>query len=77
MQDTNLPDRAIDLCKKTGATGVVYCQMKFCDPEEYDYPICARALRAEGIQVLQLEIDQQNASYEQARTRIQTFGEMI
>ena len=67
----------VDLCKKTGATGVVYCQMKFCDPEEYDYPICARALRAEGIQVLQLEIDQQNASYEQARTRIQTFGEMI
>lgn len=51
--------------------------MKFCDPEEYDYPICARKLRAEGIQVLQLDIDQQKGSFEQVRTRIQTFSEML
>lgn len=67
----------VDIAKDTGAAGVVYCQMKFCDPEEYDYPICARTLRGAGIQVLQIEIDQQNTSYEQARTRIQTFAEMI
>lgn len=65
-----------ELAKETGATGVIYCQMKFCDPEEYDYPICARILRAAGLGVLQLDIDQQNNSYEQARTRIQTFAEM-
>ena len=67
----------LDMAKKNGASGVIYCQMKFCDPEEYDYPICARTLRAEGIQVLQIDIDQQNSSYEQVRTRIQTFAEMI
>ena len=64
------------LAKDTGASGVIYCQMKFCDPEEYDYPICARTLRSAGLGVLQLDIDQQNNSYEQARTRIQTFVEM-
>lgn len=66
-----------ELAKKNGATGAIYCQMKFCDPEEYDYPICARKLRAEGIQVLQLDIDQQKGSFEQVRTRIQTFSEML
>ncbi len=67
----------VELAKANEAAGAVYCQMKFCDPEEYDYPICARTLRAAGIQVLQLDIDQQKGSFEQARTRIQTFAEML
>lgn len=65
------------MCKDTGATGVVYCQMKFCDPEEYDYPICKNALMEQDIPTLMIEIDQQNTSYEQLRTRIQSFAEMI
>lgn len=75
--DKKRGEMLVEMAKATGATGVVYCQMKFCDPEEYDYPICARALRAEGISVLLLEIDQQSTSYEQARTRLQTFAEML
>ena len=67
----------VQLCRKEQAQGVVYCQMKFCDPEEYDYPVCKKALAAAGIPVLMVEIDQQNTSYEQIRTRIQTFGEML
>lgn len=70
-------DMLVDMVKQTGATGVVYCQMKFCDPEEYDYPICDRALKAAGIATLLIEIDQQSTSYEQVRTRIQTFRDMI
>lgn len=67
----------VEMAKENGATGVIYCQMKFCDPEEYDYPICLRTLRAEGIPTLMLDIDQQDASIEQASTRVQTFAEMI
>lgn len=67
----------VRMCKDTKATGVVYCQMKFCDPEEYDYPVCRHALKEQDIPTLMLEIDQQNTSYEQLRTRIQTFAEMI
>ena len=65
------------LCRRERAQGVLYCQMKFCDPEEYDYPICKKALAAAGIPVLMVEIDQQNTSYEPVRTRIQTFAEIL
>lgn len=67
----------VRMCKDTKATGVVYCQMKFCDPEEYDYPVCRHVLKEQDIPTLMLEIDQQNTSFEQLRTRIQTFAEMI
>ena len=67
----------VELAKKGKATGVIYCQMKFCDPEEYDYPICRSTLLEAGIPTLLLEIDQQSTSCEQARTRVQSFTEMI
>ena len=51
--------------------------MKFCDPEEYDQPYYEADLRQSGIPFLTIEIDQQNASYEQIRTRVQTFCEML
>ena len=65
------------MAMKENATGVIYCQMKFCDPEEYDYPICRSMLLGAGIPTLFLEIDQQSTSCEQARTRVQSFTEMI
>lgn len=67
----------LGMCQQTGATGVVACMMKFCDPEEYDFPIYERALKKAGIATLLVEIDQQSASHEQARTRLQTFADMI
>lgn len=66
-----------DMCKETDATGVVACLMKFCDPEEYDLPYIVADLREAALPCLTIEIDQQNTSYEQIRTRIQTFCEMI
>lgn len=67
----------IRMCQETGAQGVVSCMMKFCDPEEYDQPHYERALREAGIPCVTIDIDQQNTSYEQIRTRIESFGEMI
>lgn len=65
------------LSKEAGADGVVNCLMKFCDPEEYDQPYFEADLHKAGIPTLTLEIDQQNHSYEQLRTRLQSFGEML
>jgi len=65
------------LCKETGADGVVTCMMKFCDPEEYDQPYYQADLRDAGYPYAVIDIDQQNYSLEQIRTRIQTFGEML
>lgn len=67
----------IDKVKKSGADGVIYVQAKFCDPEEFDYPIFKKALEKEGIKLVMIETDQQMTNFEQARTSIQTFAEML
>ena len=67
----------IDLVRENHADGVVVCMMKFCNPEEFDYPIYKKELEAVGIPLLYLEIEQKIDSAEQIRTRIQSFAEMI
>jgi benzoyl-CoA reductase/2-hydroxyglutaryl-CoA dehydratase subunit BcrC/BadD/HgdB len=67
----------IELVRKTHADAVVVFMMKFCDPEEFDYPIYKTELEDAGIPILYLEVEQQMDSFEQARTRIQSFGEML
>lgn len=57
--------------------GVIFCMMKFCDPEEYDYPLMKKMIDKLGTKNLYLEIDQQMPNNEQVRTRIQTFAEML
>lgn len=67
----------IDMVKEKGADAVVVMMMKFCDPEEYDYPIYKAELAEAGVPELYLEIDQQLATFEQIRTRVQSFAEML
>jgi benzoyl-CoA reductase/2-hydroxyglutaryl-CoA dehydratase subunit BcrC/BadD/HgdB len=70
-------DMIIDDVKKYGISGVVVCMMKFCDPEEYDYPLMKKALDDAGIPSLYLELDQQSDSNAQAETRLQAFSEIL
>jgi benzoyl-CoA reductase/2-hydroxyglutaryl-CoA dehydratase subunit BcrC/BadD/HgdB len=67
----------IELVRDNRADGVVVCMMKFCNPEEFDYPIYKKELEAAGIPMLYLEIEQKMDSAEQIRNRIQSFAEMI
>jgi benzoyl-CoA reductase/2-hydroxyglutaryl-CoA dehydratase subunit BcrC/BadD/HgdB len=67
----------VDMARETGADGVVAAMFKFCDPEEFDYPVYKKALDEAGIPVLYLEIEQKNENPEALRTRIQSFAEMI
>lgn len=67
----------IDMARQHDADGVVLCQMKFCEPEEFDYPILYPALDAAGIRNLMIEVDLETASFEQVKTRLQTFTEII
>jgi len=67
----------VDLVKTTEADGVVVVMMKFCDPEEFDYPIYKKELEAANIPLLYLEIEQKMDSMEQLRTRVQSFAEML
>ncbi|WP_446898559.1 2-hydroxyacyl-CoA dehydratase subunit D [Clostridium sp. LBM24168] len=70
-------DILTDLVKKNGADGVIVSMIKFCDPEEFDYPVYKEQLDEKEIPVLYIEIDQQDMNSEQARTRIQAFKEML
>lgn len=67
----------VDNVKKYDADAVIFCMMKFCDPEEYDYPIIKKAIEANGTPTLFIEIDQQTTNNEQVRTRVQAFSEML
>lgn len=67
----------IDMVKKYKADAIVYCQLKFCDPEEFDYPIIKKEIEAAKIPYIYIEIEQQMESIEQLRTRIQSFSEIL
>ena len=77
--DANKPkgQMIIDAVKKYGADAVVVCMMKFCDPEEFDYPILLQEFEAAGVRNLYIEIDQESTAFEQVKTRIQTFAEIL
>ena len=62
---------------QTGADAVIIAQMKFCDPEEWDYPVMYREFEEKGIKNLMFEVDQELTSFEQVKTRLQSFVEMM
>ena len=69
--------KIVEDAKAADAKGVVVLLTKFCDPEEFDYPLIRRACEAAEIPCVLIEVDRQMVNYEQARTAIQAFKELI
>ena len=67
----------IERAKKFEAAGIVVVMTKFCDPEEFDYPLIKKAADAAGIPCLNIEVDRQMTDYAQARTAIETFKDVL
>ena len=67
----------MDKVAQTNADAVIVAMMKFCDPEEWDYPVYYRQFEEKGIKSLMIEVDQEATAFEQAKTRIQSFVEML
>ena len=67
----------IHMVDKYKADAVITCMMKFCEPEEFDYPVYSKEFDDAGVRSLMIEIDQETASFEQMKTRIQTFAEIL
>ena len=67
----------IELVRDSGADGVLWLMTKFCDPEEYDYVPVKRMLDEAGIPLLCVETDRQTANYEQARSAVEAFAEIL
>lgn len=66
----------VQMAKELDATGIFYCQMKFCEPEEFDYPLLKIEFEKAGIKHLYIEADQQLDAPGQLSNRIQTFVEI-
>ena len=67
----------LDIAKKTGADGVIWVGTKFCDPEEFDYVPVRNLLTENDVRLLTIEIDSQTENFEQIRTAIETFKDII
>ncbi len=57
--------------------GVIYMGLKFCDTMLYPFSILKKKLNEMGIPILYLEIEYNNFSEGQIKTRIQAFLEML
>lgn len=65
-----------DMAKAHQADAVLFCLLKFCDPEAFDQPLVKKDLTDRGVPMLSIEMDQHVDSIGQLRTRIQGFLEM-
>lgn len=71
------PGYIVDKVKKNGAQGVVIMMMQFCDPEEMEFPALKKGLEEAGIPYVRIGIDQQMTNFEQARTSLQAFSDIL
>ena len=66
--------RLIDM---TGAKGVLFNVVKFCEPEWFDVPNLVKEIRTKGIPSLVLDTEVNQGLSGQMRTRIEAFVEMV
>lgn len=66
----------VELCKARKVKGALFVITKFCDPEEFDYPLLKRACDENGIPNIMVEVDRQMAEYGQIQTTLEAFCEM-
>ena len=63
--------------KENSIQGVIFVSLKFCDTMLYSFPLLRKELAGLKIPVLYLEIEYNNFSEGQVKTRMQAFLEMI
>jgi benzoyl-CoA reductase/2-hydroxyglutaryl-CoA dehydratase subunit BcrC/BadD/HgdB len=70
-------DYLLNMAQRTGAKGVVFYIVKFCEPELFDIPILRQELKAFGLATIAIEVDLNTRLSQQIRTRLGAFLEMI
>jgi benzoyl-CoA reductase/2-hydroxyglutaryl-CoA dehydratase subunit BcrC/BadD/HgdB len=63
--------------KRSGAKGVIFWMVKFCEPELFDVPQVMEGLKREGVAILVLDTELNQGLSGQMRTRVEAFVEMI
>lgn len=67
----------VDDAKSADARGLILVLTKFCDPEEFDYPLIKKACEEANLPMILVEVDRQMENYEQVRTMIETFRDIL
>lgn len=65
------------LAERYGARGVVFYDVKFCEPELFDLPALRAGLQQAGLPSTSIEVDLSDPLPEQSKTRLEAFLEMI
>lgn len=79
-RDSSIQDRLDGLLAKieaSGAGGVIFCAVKFCEPELFDVPQLSAALKERGLATLVLDVELNQGLSGQLATRIEAFVEMF
>ncbi|MBW2353424.1 MAG: 2-hydroxyacyl-CoA dehydratase [Deltaproteobacteria bacterium] len=63
--------------EESGAKGVIFYLVKFCEPELFDLPEMAGAIKAAGVATLMVDVDLNQGLTGQLTTRVEAFVEMI
>lgn len=63
--------------QESDARGVVFYDVKFCEPELFDLPLLRRGLQEAGLPSVHIEVDLNDPLSHQVLTRIEAFLEMV
>ena len=74
---TDWTDYLIEMAKKNHAIGIISLLVKYCPPHMCYYPDIKNKLSDNGIYEILIEVEHEIISFEQIRTRLQTFVEII
>jgi benzoyl-CoA reductase/2-hydroxyglutaryl-CoA dehydratase subunit BcrC/BadD/HgdB len=67
----------LQMSRTSGAKGVVFYDVKFCEPELFDLPNLRKGLQEAGIPSATVEVDINDPLSHQTLTRLEAFLEMI
>ncbi len=70
-------DHLLKLVAETGARGIIFYGVKFCEPELFDLPLLRQGLQDTGVASLAIEVDINDPLSQRIRTRIEAFLEII
>ena len=67
----------LDKVEDSGADGVLFWYIKFCEPDAFDRPQLMNHLKDAGIPVAFIDLELTMTNFDAARTRISAFCEML
>ena len=79
-RNSPIQERLEDILSKidtTGARGVIFYVVKFCEPELFDIPQLTAELKKRGLKTLEIDVELGRGLSGQLTTRVEAFIEMI